>query len=26
VLHIIDEPVTAHLWSAGIGFSAMWRL
>ena len=26
VLQIIDAPVTAHLWSVGVGFSAMWRL
>lgn len=26
VLRIIDGPITAHLWSAGVGFSAMWRL
>lgn len=26
VLRIIDAPITAHLWSAGVGFSAMWRL
>lgn len=26
VLRIIDAPVTAHLWSVGVGFSAMWRL
>jgi len=26
VLRLIDEPVTAHLWSAGVGFGFMWRL
>ena len=26
VLRLIDAPVTAHVWSAGVGFSAMWRL
>lgn len=26
VLRIIDAPVTAHLWSAGVGFGFMWRL
>ena len=26
VLRIIDAPITTHLWSAGVGFSAMWRL
>lgn len=23
---LIDAPITAHLWSAGLGFSATWRL
>lgn len=26
VLQLIDAPITAHLWSAGLGFSATWRL
>lgn len=26
VLRIIDAPVTAHLWSVGIGFGVLWRL
>jgi len=26
VLRLIDEPVTAHLWSAGVGFGCMWLL
>ncbi len=26
VLRIIDAPVTARLWSAGVGFGFMWRL
>ncbi len=26
VLRLIDAPVTGHLWSAGVGFSAMVRL
>ncbi len=26
VLRIIDAPVSAHLWSAGVGFGFMWRM